>query len=494
MDPRRRLDIWWRRPCGGQAVVRLALPLVLSTASWTLMHFVDRVFLTRYSTAAIAAAMPAGVLHFTLICLPLGIASYVTTFVAQYFGADRKLRIGHVLWQGVFLGLITVPLVLLLNPLAPSLFNRTGHPPAIVGQEIIYFQALAYGGGATVVAAALAAFFTGLGATRVVMFVDVGAALLNILLDYLLIFGVAGFPEMGIAGAGIATSLAQWAKVAAYVALMAQQEFRSPYGLIEGCRWDGPLMARLLRFGGPSGLQMFVEVGAFTALTFLVGRLGEVPLAATTIALSVNSIAFVPMLGLGIAVSAMVGQQLGAGRADLAERATWTAVQLGGLYTGFMAILYLGAPGWFLAAHAVGRADEFAQVAEVCGILLRFVAAYCVLDMLQIVFSCAVKGAGDTRFVLATSALIAPLPALLGWFGMAYWGWGFYSLWYVITGWISLLAVVFYLRFRRGPWRSMRVIEPEWADASVVERPVMAAESEGVSRHLVRGGGCRNAL
>ena len=96
---------WWERPCGGRAVLRLALPLVLSTASWTIMHFVDRVFLTRYSTEAIAAAMPAGILHFAILCLPLGTASYVTTFVAQYFGADRQSRIGRVLWQGIFLGI-----------------------------------------------------------------------------------------------------------------------------------------------------------------------------------------------------------------------------------------------------------------------------------------------------------------------------------------------------------------------------------------------------
>ena len=149
--------MWWTFRHG------LALPLVVSTASWTLMHFVDRVFLARYSNVTIAAAMPAGMLHFAIVCLPLGTASYVTTFVAQYHGAGGSLRIGHVLWQGIFLGVITTPLLLLTIPLAPAIFAYAGHPPTVEVAEVIYFQALAYGGGAAVIGAAFAAFFTGLG-------------------------------------------------------------------------------------------------------------------------------------------------------------------------------------------------------------------------------------------------------------------------------------------------------------------------------------------
>jgi MATE family multidrug resistance protein len=460
---------WWRRPSGGRAVVRLALPLVVSTASWTVMHVVDRIFLASYSTSAVAAAMPAGVLHFAVLCLPLGIASYVTTFVAQYFGADRKSRIGHVVWQGIFLGIGTFPLFLLLIPLSPTIFAHTGHPPNVIAQETLYFQAMAYGGAAAVISGALAGFFTGLGASRIVMFVDVGASVLNVLLDYLMIFGVGWFPEMGISGAGWATSLAQWSKVAGYAAIMCLPEFHHSYRLLAGCRWDTPLMLRLLRFGGPAGVQMFLEVAAFTVLTFLMGRLGEVTLAATTVAFSVNAIAFVPMMGLGIAVSAMVGQQLGANRAELAERATWTAMWLGGIYTGVMAVLYVAVPDIFLIAYSASRPEEFAEAAALTQVLLRFVAAYCVLDMAQIIFSSALKGAGDTRFVLATSAVIAPLPALLGWVGLEYWGWGLYALWYVMTGWICLLCVCYYLRFQFGPWRRMRVIEAGPTDPPAVD-------------------------
>lgn len=457
---RHQLSQWWRRPAGGRAVVQLALPLILSTASWTVMHFVDRVFLTWYSTEAIAAVMPAGLLHFTLVCLPLGIASYAGTFVAQYHGAGRPERIGAVAWQGIWIGIFSVPVFLLLIPVSPWMFAQFGHPASMARLESDYFQALAYGGGATVIAAAQAAFFTGLGRTRVVMVADMVVAVVNMVLDYILIFGIAGLPAFGVSGAGWATAAAQICKVVLLATVMAWREFRVPYALAGRPGIDWPLLGRLMRFGGPSGIQMMGELVAFTAFTFLVGRLGELELAATTIAFSVNSIAFAPMFGLGIAVSTIVGQQIGAGRPDLAARATWTSICLGVLYTGFMAVLYWGLPDLFLVAYSAGGAEDFEQMRRICYLLLKFVAAYCVLDMMQVVFSSAIKGAGDTRFVLVITLLVAPFPVVVGWLGLHRWGWGLGMFWGVITAWITLMALIYFVRFYLGAWRKMSVLEP----------------------------------
>ena len=424
------------------------------------MHFVDRVFLSWYSTEAIAAAMPAGMLHFTMLCLPLGIASYVNTFVAQYWGAERPGRIGLVLWQGVTIGLIAVPYFLLMIPIAPYVFQWAGHGASIAELETTYFQTLAFGAGAAVISAALAAFFTGLGHSRIVMIVDSSAALLNIVLDYLFIFGVI-VPEMGIFGAGLATAISQWVKVAAYALIVSRREFRVPFEVVAGMRVDWPLLQRLFRYGGPSGVQLFLETMAFTAFLFLMGRLGTTELAASNMAFSVNTIAFVPMLGLGIAVTTLVGQQLGRNQPGLAARATWTAFALGGIYVGVMAVLYLAWPDLFLAAFAAGNTAEFDQLRVICIVLLRFVALYCFMDMTHIVFVSAIKGAGDTRFVLLTTSVVSPIPVLLAWLGLTRWDWSLTTYWIVITAWICVLGVVYLARFQHGKWRQMRVIEPE---------------------------------
>jgi len=442
-------------------VLAIALPLVLSTASFAVMLFVDRMFLLWHSSEEMAASMPAGMLHWTMLCLPMGVASYVTTFVAQYHGAGRPDRIGLVTWQGFRIGLYTTPLFLCTIPLAPHLFPLAGHAADVVAYETIYFQVLGFGAGATVMAEAVGAFFTGRGQTRVVMVVNVLAALLNIGLDYLWIFGRAGFPEMGIEGAALATVLSQWFKLAAYLAIMHRRPLRHTFQLSAGRRLDGPLLRRLVWYGGPNGMQYLVESSVFTLITLKMGQFGATPMVATTLAFNVNAVVFIPMIGVGIAVSTLVGQQLTRGRPDLGARATWTAVTVGIAYTSVFAVLYLFAPDVFMLGHASGVDPErFIEIHDLTVLLLRFVAAYCLFDTLQIILVGAIKGAGDTWFVLVSTTIICCTTLLVGWIGALVVDVGLLWWWFVVTGWILSLAVTYLARFLQGRWRRMRVIEP----------------------------------
>jgi MATE family multidrug resistance protein len=443
-------------------VLGLALPLVISTASWTVMHFVDRMFLLWHSTSAMVAAMPAGVLHFMLLCLPLGVAIYVTTFVAQYHGAGRPERIGLVVWQGLRIGLYSVPAFLALIPLAPWVFRVAGHAPEVARLEVLYFQTLCFGSGGAVVAAAMASFFTGRGETRVVMMVNVAAAALNVLLDYAWIFGRLGFPALGIEGAAWATVVSQWSKAAMYWPLLMRRGHRELYGLSNGRGLNLALMGRLLRYGGPNGLQMLLESSAFALFLLLVGRLGEEAMAATTLAFNVNLLAFVPMLGVGVALTTMVGQQLGRDRPDLAGRATWTSFWMAQAYMGTMAALYVLVPDAFLWGHASGVSPErFDELRAVTVVLLRFVAVFCLFDAMNVVFAAAIKGAGDTRFILRVNLVMAPLLVLGSSAGMSWLGGGLVWCWVVVTIWVCVLALIYLARFLQGRWREMRVIEPE---------------------------------
>lgn len=426
------------------------------------MNFIDRMFLLWYSMPAMAAAMPAGMLYFSILCFPLGLASYANTFVAQYRGAGREKRVGVAVGQAMRLGLYGTPLFLLVSLPAPYLFRFSGHDPTIVALEVVYFQVLMFGAGAAVIAAAQASFFTGLGKTRVVMLVDTSSAALNMLLDYLWIFGHWGFTEMGIEGAGWATVVALWWKVGMYALIMEMPRFRNVYGLRSGRKFDWPLFKRMLHYGAPNGLQLFVDVTAITLFIMLIGFLGERAMVASTLAFNVNSIAFVPILGVGIAVSTMVGQQLGRNRPDLASRATYSAYVIAMIYTGFMGILYVAIPEFFLMAHASGATGSgFTELQELAVLLLRFVALYCLFDATAIVFVSAIKGAGDTRFVLITTAVTSLIPIAGGFVGVKIFGWGLMWCWVVVTLWICSVGVIYFLRFVQGKWKTMRVIESE---------------------------------
>jgi multidrug resistance protein, MATE family len=332
----------------------------------------------------------------------------------------------------------------------------------LAAQETLYFQVNTFGAGAEVIAAALSTFFTGLGRNRVVMVVDGSAAVINGVLDYGWIFGHFGLPALGIEGAAWATVTALWFRVVAYAGLMMLPRYRRPYHLWSGRRLNVHLLRRLLRFGGPSGLQLLIDVAGFTLFLLLIGNLGEMATAATTLAFNVNTLAFVPMFGLGIALSTIVGRQLGRNDARLAARATWTALWMAMIYMGTWALVYVLLPDVLLMGHAAGTLPkDFVPLRALVVVLLRFVAVYCLFDALNMVFSAALKGAGDTRFILMTSLVMTPMPLLAAWAGIHYADWGLLWCWVVITVWICALGLIYCGRFLQGRWRFMRVIEPE---------------------------------
>jgi MATE family multidrug resistance protein len=457
-----RLHDWWTCPCGGREVLRVSLPLVVSTISTTVMIFIDRMFLLWYAPKAMAAALPAGMLHFTIVSFPLGVAFYVNTFVAQYEGAGRPRRIGPIVWQGMWIGILAAPLLLATTPGVSLLLAWANQDPELARLETAFYRVLTFGSGAMIIAAAQVSFFTGREKTRVVMFVDTAATLLNAALDYAWIFGRFGFSAGGIAGAAWATTTAEWFRVLVYGCIMLRPASRQVYQLAAGWRPSARVMGRLWRYGGPGGLQTFMEVAAFTVFLMLVGRLGEVPLAATTLAFTINNVAWVPMWGLGTAVTAIVGQQLGRNHPELAARATWTALAIALAYMGTMALCYVTVPDWFLKGHAAGTSPEvFGPLRETTVVLLRFVAAYCLFDALNVVFVSAIRGAGDMRFILCTTLLTSPPPLLATWWGVARQGWGLLWCWAVITAWICSLGLIYLARFLQGRWQQMRVIEPE---------------------------------
>jgi MATE family multidrug resistance protein len=452
---------YWGRPGGLREVLRLSFPLIISTASTTVLQVTDRLFLARYSQDSLAAALPAGALQWTIMSFAFGVAMYVNTFVAQYHGADRPKRIGLAVWQGILLGSFATPLLLATIPLAGWFFAAGGHTPEVQALEVEYFQILMIGSAPQIISAAISAFYTGRGETKVVMRVNALAAALNIVLDYVWIFGYYGFPDWGIAGAAWATVLSYWIVLAIWVALLLQRKYREQFDTWPARLFDKELFKRLLRFGAPQGLQFAFEIGGFSLFLMMVGRLGPLELAATGLALNVNMLAFMPALGIAIAAETLVGQRLGENEPDLAARSTWSAFILALIYTTAVGLVYFFCGEALLFAHAMNldKPESFEPLREMTVYLLKFVAVYCLFDSANIVFSFAIKGAGDTRFVLKTTFLMSGLPVIATWVGIEQFGLGLTWSWLVLTVWILALGVIYLARFLSGYWREMRVIE-----------------------------------
>ena len=191
--------------------------------SVAIMLFVDRMFLTWYSAGAVAASMPAGMLNFAIMTLFMGTASYTSTFVAQYHGAGRHDRIGPTVWQGIYIAMIGGVVLLVLVPFAGIFFRFIGHDVDIREKEIVYFRLLCLGAMPFVASAAVTGFFSGRGRTWPVMWGNVLATSINALMDYVLIFGHWGFPELGIKGAAIATIISSIVGFIVYLVLLSKR-------------------------------------------------------------------------------------------------------------------------------------------------------------------------------------------------------------------------------------------------------------------------------
>jgi MATE family multidrug resistance protein len=434
----------------------------------TVQLLVDTVLLSRHDADEMAATLPAMMWFWQLFGLVQVTAGYTSTFVAQYTGAGRPQRVGPAVWQGIhFAGVAGLLLMLLLATAAPLLIAVGGHEPALQALETTYLRCLAFAALPMLVMAAVNGFFSGRGQTWTVLGIEAFGTAVNVALATVLIFGRAGAPELGIMGAGLATVAGSWASALLAVALLLRRPYRKQFATASGWRPERDLFWRLMKYGGPAGGQVFLDVLVFNLFVQLVGRLGKAELGATTLTGRLNMIAFLPMMGMGQAVCILVGQRLGANRPDLAERSAYTGLKWTFGYMCAVAAVYLTLPGLLVSAfEGSGDPKNFAAVAAIVPGLLVCVSAYSVVDAVNVTFAFALRGAGDTRFVtLATFCLAWPIMVLPTYLvvragGNVNWAWWF------ATAHIFAMAACFYLRFRTGKWKAMRVIEPEMEAAA----------------------------
>ncbi len=451
----------------------LGYPLMLSQLSFTLQSFVDRVFLAWYSAEAVGAAATALITVWGLVGVFIGTGEYLTAFVAQYLGADRPRRVGAAMWQGIWFSVAAGLLMAALAPGVGLIFEWAGHAPELRAHETTYGRILMLGAFPTVLMATLSTYFAGLGRTRVVLLVNVLVTCVNATFDYAWIFGNLGFTAWGVAGAAWSTVLSQAFGAACYFALMMRARDRREYATLSAFRLEPALIKRLLRFGLPTGLQFSLEVLSFGMFLMIVGRLGTVQLAATSLAFNLNGLVFMPTLGMGMGVSSLVARYLGAEQPAHAERAVASGLWLCSGYLLLWTCLYLGVPHLLLTPYAAGARDaaSLAPVTATAAVLLRYVAAYSFFDMVNVITAAGLKGAGDTRYplwvtiALAWVVLLPPTYAACTWLAP---GPALHVSWCAAAAYVFGIGLLMRRRFRTGAWKSLRVIE---AHQPLIEEP-----------------------
>lgn len=446
-------------------VLRVCLPLVISLSATTVMEFTDRVFLANYSIEAISAALPAGITSYLFIAFFGGVGGYAGVFIAQYTGRGNPRKIGVVLWQGIYFTLASGIILWLLAVFATTpIFALAGHSEDIRRLEEIYFSILCKGSILHVAMATLSTFFTGRGLTRPVMLITFIGVFINIPLDYALIFGRWGMPQLGIEGAAIATVVAWGINVLFLACLIFTQKNDHRFGVFSSWRLNREIFFRLMRFGIPGSVQFTMDILAFTLFILLVGRIGTAELAATNIVLSINALAFMPSMGASQGMSVLVGQALGQKNPALASSYVISGCQLLIAYILIIDLIFIFAPDFVLAPFMASEQDPASQqlVFGYGQTLLKIVAAYLFFDALYMVFSGALRGAGDTRFMMLAIGIVSPFCLILPvYIGIEFFQISITTAWLWVLLFITVLFLLSALRYRHGIWKKMLVIEEE---------------------------------
>lgn len=445
-----------------KTIWKIAWPLIIANSFWNLQLTIDRIFLGKYSMESLGAAMAVMGVFWVPMALLQQTSSYVTTFVAQYYGAQENEKIGESLWQAIYISVIGGLLFLFLIFASGPFFSFVGHSPNLQILETKYFNALGFTALPTALVAAISGFFTGLGDSKKVIGINFVGLLFNVVLDYALIFGHWGFDNYGISGAGYATAIATYIAAIYGIIVLVRSKSAKRFSLGNSYQWNQKLMAKFLKYGLPSGLQWALEGLAFTVFLIIMGRLseGEAALSSSSIAVTLMMLAVLPTMGIAQAVLTLVGQKIGEKKAHEAIEYTWGGVQISFFYILIVATSFWLIPDFYLSWF---KNDTnlvlWGQVSLLAPKILAIVGIFTIFDSVYLNLSFALKGAGDTKFVslialtIPWPLMVLPAYLLMNQENAAILSWRFCLIYVVAT----TLILVF--RFRQGKWQSMSVTQ-----------------------------------
>jgi MATE family multidrug resistance protein len=439
--------------------LKIALPVIISSYVVSLQIFTDRVFLSMYSQVSYAASIPAGLSNSTLEYLFLFTIAYVDVFIAQYYGKKEYRSIGPAVWQSIYLAIAAAAIILAFVPFSEKIFFNIGHASDIAIEEVKYFKTLCYGAFFPIAATAFSGFYSGRGKTYVTLLVSLCGVIFNIILDYCLIFGRFSFPELGIAGAAWASNISYTLMFFIYLFLVVSKKNANIYNT-RHIKPDINIFKRLIKFGFPNGITVFFDMIEFAIFTLIIGTLGILELTASNIAFSVYNITVMPIVGAGVAVSIMVGNYLGQNKVSIAQKSVSTALKSIYVYVLAIVILMFLFSTQLISPFLTNSQMPLEELIPMATNLLRILAIYIIFDAGNLTFQFAIKGAGDTAFVMkvfgALSLILVIIPAYLI---ISVFKMGIYVAWLITMSYVVALFMIFYFRYKNGKWKKMRVID-----------------------------------
>jgi MATE family multidrug resistance protein len=434
-----------------RAMLRLAIPLALAELGWMAMSVVDVIMVGHImvgrlpsSAGAIGAASLGSALFYPFAIAAVGLLSGMDTLVSHAFGAGDRDEARRSLGSGLAIAVCASPLVVAAILAMVPVLSRLGVVAEVRDDAAGFVRILVWSLPLLLIYTCCRRYLQGIHCVGPIAVALISSNLVNVLGNWILIFGHWGAPAMGVRGSALSTVLAR-----VYLAsFMALAVWMKDPGAIRGLHATRKLAARLLRLGFPAAATIGLEVGVFHTAAVLAGILDPVSLAAHTIVLNTAAVTYMLQVGLGSAVAVSVGRALGAGDREAAVRAGWTAMAIGTAMELCSAGLFLALPSQLARLYTTD-----ARVVAVSVSLFAIAAGFQVFDGLQTVATGALRGWGDTK-----SSMIWNLGAYwgvglpMGWWLCFRLGWGVAGIWDGL--WLALvltgvgLSVVLHVRSR----------------------------------------------
>ena len=406
----------------------MGLPMAATQFFIMAMGFLDTAMAGRYASVDLAGVALGGNVLWPVFMLLTGLNMALTPMVAHFRGEDKVREIGGLVRQGLWLAVFSsIGIIIIITHAEPvfDLFDIDSQASDIADR---YLKAAAWGMPPVFVYVTLRYVCEGLGHPIEPMLIAASSLIINGTLNYLLIYGEFGFPEMGGEGCGWATAITMWSEFALMLILISRPWFRQT-GLFNKFEWlHFRNLLSIMRVGLPIGLTAFLEMAIFSTIGFLIGSIGVNELAAHSIAGNINWATYVIPMSLGSAASIRVGYFVGAGDFTYARQVSKTTFQISLTYALLASTLLIAGRELISAVYS-----NDLVVLEVAAKLIIIVAVYQVADCTQAAMVGALRGYKDTKIPMVYSfvgywVLALPIGAILG-FGYLGEPWGVYGFW-----------------------------------------------------------------
>jgi multidrug resistance protein, MATE family len=430
--------------------LRLALPLIIAEVGWMSMGIVDTIMVGRLpdSAVAIGATGLGQSLYHSVAIFGGGLLLGLDTFVSHAYGREDLDDARHSLANGLFLAFALTPLLMLAVSFWPAMMTRFGISVELVGPMGPFLRALNWGTLPLLAYFALRRYLQAVNVALPIMFALISANIVNAVGDWALIYGHLGFRAMGITGSGWSTCFARVYMVGVLAITLLWVEWKRRRALTKqagAIRIDLHRVWALLKLGAPAATQILCEIGAFSAATALIAKLGAVPLSGHEIALNCAALTFMVPLGISSAAAVRVGQQLGRKNAAGARRAGWSAITLGASFMACSGLVFVSIPTFIARLFSPDP-----LVIRTGAKLLLVAAAFQLFDGLQTVTTGALRGAGDTKTPMLANFIAYWLIGLPAGYVLCFrFGWGALGIWFGLCGGLIIIGLALLLTWNR---------------------------------------------